>query len=135
MQNQTLRFIVIDDNKLDCFIADKIIRFKGMHEHVLLFTEATKAIEFIANTPAPTSFSKTILILDIQMPIMNGFQFVEAFEKLPEKTRSDYVIFMISSSVNESDWDRVAGYSSVRKLMNKPFNKEVLDKIVAWATE
>lgn len=131
MPDQTLRFIVIDDNKLDCFIADKIIRYGGMFEHVTVFTEATAAIAFIGTNAPPDSITKTIIILDIQMPIMNGFAFMEEFEKLPEDIRLQYAVFMISSSVNESDRDRVTEYPSIRLLMNKPFNKEMLSKMIS----
>lgn len=133
MPDQTLRFIVIDDNKLDCFIADKIIRYNGMYEHVTLFTEATAAIAFIATGSISETISKTIIILDIQMPIMNGFAFMEAFEKLPEGVKLQYIVFMISSSVNESDRDRVADYPSIHLLMNKPFNKEMLSEMIRQA--
>ncbi|MGV8880139.1 MAG: response regulator [Sphingobacteriaceae bacterium] len=129
--DQTLRFIVIDDNKLDCFIADKIIRYGGMFEDVKLFTEATVAIAFIETNNPPEIICKTIIILDIQMPIMNGFAFMEEFEKLPENLRLQYAVFMVSSSVNERDRDRVAEYPSIRLLMNKPFNKELLSKMIS----
>jgi CheY-like chemotaxis protein len=131
MPDQSLRFIVIDDNKLDCFIADKIIRNKGLFEQVFTFTEALNALAFIESTyPDASCFKKTIIILDIQMPIMNGFDFVDAFEKLDENIQQAFAIFMISSTVNETDRNRVKNYKSINKLYSKPFSKELLSEML-----
>lgn len=77
-------FIIIDDSQLDCFIAEKIIQNTGTFSSIKSFTQATDALESIKNS-GKTNDPVTIIILDIQMPLMNGFQFVEAFEQLPKK--------------------------------------------------
>lgn len=130
MSDQSFSFIIIDDNRLDCFIADKVIKNKGMFENVSTFTEAIEALEFIRNNTDTKSVNKTIIILDIQMPLMNGFEFVEAFEQLPIDISKNYQIFMISSSVNESDHIRVTNYASVKHLYSKPFSKEILNEMI-----
>ena len=123
-------FIIIDDNKLDCFIADKIITNKDEYSSIRSFTEANKALEYIENLPVGTDGRQTIIIVDIQMPVMNGFEFVEAFEKLSLDIKSAYSIFMISSSDNESDRNRMRNYPSVKQLLSKPLNKEALADIL-----
>jgi CheY-like chemotaxis protein len=130
MSAPKLHFIVVDDSKLNCFIAEKIIRNNDKCDSVHIFIEALEALDFIKNRPELAENSRTIIILDIQMPVMNGFEFVEMFEKLPEAMKSKYDIFMISSSVNESDHNRINNYPSVKELLIKPLTKEMLSYIV-----
>ena len=130
MLTPQLHFIVIDDSKLNCFIAEKIILSNKNAVSVSVFMEATEALEHIKNRPDIEVPSRTLIVVDIQMPVMNGFEFVESFEKLPESIRKQYDIFMISSSVNSSDHTRVSNYPSVKKLLQKPLTKEMLAYII-----
>jgi hypothetical protein len=56
------------------------------------------------------------------MPLMNGFEFVEAFEVLPGEIQDGYIIFMLSSSINENDINRISNYKSVKQIINKPLS-------------
>jgi len=122
-------FIVIDDSKLDCFIAEKVIRNTGKCESVRSFLQATEALEFIksniAEQPTPN-----IILVDIQMPVMNGFEFVDAFEQLPAEITKNYKIYVISSSINDVDLNRVHNYSSVIQFLNKPLTSNNLSLLL-----
>ncbi len=123
-------FIIIDDSQLDCFIGEKIIQNTGTFSSVKSYTQATEAYEVIKNSDPNAAETITIVILDIQMPVMNGFQFVEAFERLPENIRSNYAIFMFSSSINENDKNRLENHPSIRKFYSKPISKDIVARIV-----
>lgn len=123
-----LNFIVVDDSKLDCFIAEKIIKNTGRSESVNTFQQATDALVYI-KTLAPTS-TPSIVFVDIQMPVMNGFEFVEAFEALPENIRQGYSIYMLSSSINENDIAKVKGYQSVKQFLNKPLTNNAITVVL-----
>jgi CheY-like chemotaxis protein len=125
-----LNFIVIDDSKLDCFIAEKIIRNTGKSETIRSFLQAREALDFIATSPADELFH-TIILVDIQMPLMNGFEFVEAFEMLPEDITSFYTIYVITSSINDNDLHRVHNYTSVRQFLNKPLTSNSLSILLS----
>ena len=64
------------------------------------------------------------------MPVMNGFQFIEAFELLGPEVINNYSIFVISSSINENDLKRVDNYVSVKQFLNKPLNSNILGALV-----
>jgi len=125
-----LNFIVIDDSKLDCFIAEKIIRNTGRGETVKSFIMAPDALEYITNEPGPANGLKTVMLVDIQMPIMNGFEFIEAFEKLPKEKIDNYIIYVLSSSINENDINRVRYHTSVKQFLNKPLTSNTLSTIL-----
>lgn len=124
-QNKKLHFIVIDDSKLDCFIAEKIIKSTGKCESIKSFLQAREALDYVSKAVVDAQ-SQTIILVDIQMPVMNGFEFVEAFEKLPKEISSNYTIYIITSSINENDLDRVHNYSSVKQFLNKPLTSNNL---------
>lgn len=127
MTDNKLHFIVIDDSKLDCFIADKIIQNTGRSESIKVFQQATEALQYISATPAA---GKTIVFVDIQMPVMNGFEFVESFEKLSDTMKADYNIYMLSSSINENDIAKVKGYSTVKHFLNKPLTNDTIKAVL-----
>lgn len=124
------RFIIVDDNKLDCYIAEKIIRNTGISECIRLFNDANEALAFIKGDHPPVNKKKDIIIVDIQMPLMNGFEFVEAFEKLSEEICNSYIIYVLSSSINQNDLNRVSNYRSVKQLLNKPLTGKKLSLLV-----
>jgi CheY-like chemotaxis protein len=127
--NKKLNFIVIDDSKLDCFIAEKIIKNTGKCETIRSFLQAKDALDYIASTP-PDDLSHTIVLVDIQMPVMNGFEFVEAFEQLPGSIVANYTIYVISSSINENDLQKVHNYKSVKQFLNKPLTSNNLSALL-----
>lgn len=130
LQTKKLHFIVIDDSKLDCFIAEKIIKNTGKSESIRSFFQAEEAIKFIANSPRPADGGHTIILVDIQMPVMNGFEFVEAFERLTGDIRAAYTIYVISSSINENDIHKLQTYASVKQFLNKPINSNMLASLL-----
>jgi CheY-like chemotaxis protein len=124
-----LHFIVIDDSKLDCFIAEKIIKNTGICESIKSFLMAQDALDYIREFP-PTEGIHTIMLVDIQMPVMNGFQFVEEFEKLPIQLTENYSIYIISSSINDTDLKKVHNFESIRQFLNKPLTSNNLSAIL-----
>ena len=130
VQNKKQHFIVIDDSKLDCFIAEKVIRNTGKCETVTSFLQATEALEYIRTNNVQQPIPNIILV-DIQMPVMNGFEFVEEFEKLPADVIANYAIYVISSSINDIDLNRVHNYRSVRQFLNKPLTSNNLSLLLA----
>lgn len=129
MSEGKLDFIIIDDSKLDCFIAEKIIRNTGRGEDIRSFTMAKEALDHVSKSPVVAG-KRTVIIVDIQMPIMNGFEFVEAFEQLPEELRKGYVVYMLSSSINENDLNRVQNYPSIKQFLNKPLTSNMLSTLL-----
>ena len=130
MVQTKLNFIVVDDSKLDCFIAEKIIRNTGISDTIKSFLHAPEALEYIKSIPAG-DHTRTIMLVDIQMPVMNGFEFVEAFEALPHDVTGNYTIFIISSSINENDLNRVHNYATVKQFLNKPLTSNNLSVLLS----
>lgn len=125
MTTQTLNFICIDDSKLDCFIVEKIIKNLGKCQDVYTFLTGKDGLEYIMNNP-PKEGTHTFLVVDIQMPVMNGFKFVEEFEKLDDSITRGYTIWVVGSSINESDLSKVHNFKSIKQFLNKPLTSNNL---------
>ena len=128
MTGDKLHFIVIDDSKLDCFIAQKIIQNTNRSESIYTFQQVSDALDHLKNLPHPSG--RTVIFVDIQMPVMNGFDFVEAFEQMPSDHKENYTIYMLSSSINENDIARVRSYASVKQFLNKPLTGKTMSMVL-----
>ncbi|MDF3078421.1 MAG: chemotaxis-specific methylesterase [Sphingobacteriaceae bacterium] len=112
-------FIIVDDRELDCFVATKTIRQLGEKGSISTFVHPHKALEYISKSEAG-GLEQTILLLDIIMPIMNGFQFVAEFNKLPEHIRNSYYVIAITSSMNKKYINMVNEFETIKGMIEKP---------------
>ncbi len=129
-QTDAYHFILIEDSQLDAFIGQKIIQSLGAPAlTVEVFLDPEVALKELLNRGNSTA--RTIILLDIQMPLMNGFQFMDAFEKnaAPE-IKDQYIISMLSSSINEKDLIKAKSYQSVHSFLHKPLKKDMLENLL-----
>ena len=127
MQNE-INFIIIDDSKEDCYLIQKRLQSLGGKFNVKAFLSAQEAYDYISfsGTHATNNLTKNIIILDIYMPLMDGFEFVEEFETLPKNLQENFVICALTSSINKSYIDKISNYSSVKYFLEKPIKTENL---------
>lgn len=113
--------LLIDDNEIDLFINEKVIHAKKTGAKVIKENSASKAIESfkIAGNKAQMP---DIIFIDLHMPLMNGFDFMENFEKLPPELIHDCKVFMLTSSTHEQDIRRASEFRHIVKYLNKPLD-------------
>ena len=121
-----LSFIVIDDSELDCFVARKIIELTDKSIQVKSYLNGREVIDQIRADFDKRNTPLAIILLDLRMPIMNGFQFVDEFEKFHLDIKRKYQIHILSSSKNANDIYRILTHDTVVSMIEKPFTREKL---------
>ena len=130
-----LNFMLIDDNKMDLFICKKIIEKSSNNYYVRTFQRSYSAIKFLEifekKLEYQDVFLPDVILLDINMPEMNGFQFLKEFNKLERLIEKPIKIFMLSSSTNIHDIIKVKSEKHCVGFISKPLTVEGLNKIVS----
>jgi len=120
-------FIIIDDSELDCFVIQKVIERAFKNPEIISFQNANNALDAIKEQGVKTK--PTIILLDIQMPLMNGFQFIEEFENFSPEIQDCYTVIILSilsSTRAPADIHTAFNKRIVGSIIEKPFTIEKL---------
>lgn len=125
--------MLIDDNELDNFINEKTLEANHFASKIYINTSAKSAMEFLNNVLTMGEDYLTVypevIFVDINMPIMDGFQFIEYFKKNFEKKLGMPKIVILTSSVYHEDKNKASEISREIIFLNKPLTKFMLDTI------
>lgn len=116
--------MLIDDNSIDNFVNEKMIKTTRFASNVYVHTSVLSGLEFLNNMEVIKEYSPEmipeIIFLDINLPMLDGFQFLDEFEKFSPELKSKIKIIILTSSINPNDLERSKGYESVVDYCYKP---------------
>lgn len=124
----TCKFLVIDDNEIDRLITSRLLSSGGMTD-VHTVNSGSEGINWIKQHVKDVG-QHLIVLVDIMMPGMDGFQFMEAFDALDASIKRAIQVFMLSSTLDPRDIRRAAGNKTVRELLSKPLPVAKLSAVV-----
>lgn len=133
MSHNKYNICLVDDDKIYQFTAKKIIESTNLTKAVLSFYNGEEAIEFLKNNLQNADSIPDIIFLDINMPIKDGWEFLEEFKSLLNDVKKHIVIYMVSSSVDDYDIKKSKEYSFVTDYIIKPINRERFEQLIAAA--
>jgi two-component SAPR family response regulator len=124
-------FIIIDDDAINNVLCRKIIEKTYPQADIADFIDPQEGFEYIANKYAGNSGpEKVILLLDISMPLMTAWDFLELFNKLAPAIKDKVKVYILSSSVDKVDMMRAQNDPNVEYYLIKPLTKESIRLIV-----
>ncbi len=121
------RVMLIDDERFDRMMYQRIIGRSKLAQDIVEFSYAEDALAYLADPAQP---QVDLILLDINMPRMSGFEFLEAADAQLGVEFRAAVVIMLTTSLSPDDQDRAAGYPAVRGYFNKPLEQLYLDQAV-----
>jgi CheY-like chemotaxis protein len=134
-------FIIVDDDKINNKLCKVVIEGVYPDANIADFTDPEEGFDYIVKHYAqPGNQDRAILLLDIIMPVMDAWDFLEQFEKLDEDVKNRIKIYILSSSVDKGDMIKANNNKYVEYYLIKPLNAEsihlmvhVLHKRLGWS--
>ena len=120
--------LLIDDNEATNFLHGHVLKSTGQVGQVQAFTDAAEALKLLSATEAA---SPRLIFLDLNMPIMNGWDFIDTYQQLPAEKRGNTTIIVLTTSQNPDDEARALSLDVVKAFTHKPLNRKSLNAILA----
>lgn len=121
--------MLVDDNDTDNFISKRIIEITRFAKRVEVKSSGKAALDYLKEHENDGNNLPSLIFLDINMPIVDGFVFLYEFEKFNELVRSKCKVIFLSSSDNKRDIDKIVNNNHVIKFITKPLTEVALDEI------
>jgi CheY-like chemotaxis protein len=129
MKTKIEKVMLIDDTEIDLYITSSMMEASGFSGSIMTRTSAEEALTYLqVNADNPMQLPD-VIFLDIRMPVMDGFEFLENYDKLPETIKSSCIIYMLSSSLDYDDLAKAKCNPHVASFINKPLYPDTLDRI------
>lgn len=117
------RVVIIDDDDIFLFLCSKALENVGFTEEIKKFTDGKKGLQYLLKELAGEEHFPTLLMIDINMPLVSGWEIVEALETKKPALTEKCKIFILSSSIDTRDKERALAYKTVAGFIIKPVSE------------
>ncbi|MEI7669950.1 MAG: response regulator [Pseudomonadota bacterium] len=121
--------LLIDDNEVNNLLHERLIEISEFGKSIVVKQSAPEALDYLKSIASDESLFPEIIFLDIRMPIMNGFGFLDEYESMPDGIKSKAKVVMLSSTLDPEDNDRASKNPHVIKMLLKPLTMDQLSTI------
>ncbi len=123
------KYLLIDDEEIFNFIQSEVINNFNSDSEIITYSSAKEALDYLKNCSLNGEKCPDFILLDVRMPEMDGFTFLEKLKEFEASFFNCTQIFMLSSSIDERDKQRAFSYNFVKGFMEKPLSEEILNQI------
>ncbi|WP_291726306.1 response regulator [Bernardetia sp.] len=120
---------VIDDDPIYTYLTDKVMKMVDFSNHIEFFKDGEDALNSLKPRLRSGRNVPEIIFLDLNMPIIDGWQFLDEIVKVNYKKK--VIIYVVTSSIDPADTKRAESYSIVDKYVVKPITPEMLEELFA----
>ena len=124
------KIAVIDDDEVFQLIIKKQIEMRNFACEILRFPNGQASIDFLRDNLSSSEKLPQLIMLDVNMPIKDGWEFLEEYSHLPLEVKKSIVLYMVTSSVIQTDIDRAAKNQDIHGYISKPITNQNLDEIL-----
>lgn len=128
--NAKCKFLIVDDNEVDQMVTRMLLKKKLAIDDVSQVSTGDEALRWLRQSDS-TLAECLIILLDIQMPEMDGFQFLDAYDKMSDDVKLKTSIIMLSSTLDPRDIRRAHDHKYVKTLLSKPMPTQRLGELFA----
>ncbi len=127
---------VVDDDSIYQFTASKTLKATHLPHEILQFQNGKEALSFLRAGATQDHPLPDIIFLDINMPITDGWGFMEEFQELKKSLGKEIKIYMVSSSIDPRDLNRARNIPEVTEYMEKPISMSKFSELLLkWDDE
>ncbi|MCC5917745.1 MAG: response regulator [Cryomorphaceae bacterium] len=120
--------LIVDDDPIIHLISKRFLSKIGFEEGILSFMNGQEAMDFISESYQ--NESKYLILLDLNMPIMNGWEFLESMRSNSLAQNENITIIVVTSSIDKEDEDRARAYEIVHDYLSKPLTLEQFEYVL-----
>ncbi|AIM61977.1 transcriptional regulator [Cellulophaga lytica] len=130
MMKNHFNVCIIDDDDIYQFTIVKTIKALGLAKKIMVFSDGEEAKDFMLDNIKNNYELPDVIFLDNNMPIMDGFQFMEEYVKFKPQLDKKITVYMVSSSVDPVDIERANNVSEINGYIIKPIKPGQLKSII-----
>lgn len=124
------RIMIVDDNVIDQMITSRILKLNYTHGEIVTMMSAAEALAYIDHHLHEPAVLPNLILLDLDMPSINGFGFLERFSNYSSSIKASCPIVVLTASDVLSDIEKIKSHPNVVKLIAKPLDKNSLVPIL-----
>ncbi len=117
---------IVDDDPIHQQIAKIMIERQAISSHIRVFSDAQDVLDLLRENAGDVQALPDLILLDLNMPVMDGWEFLEEYAEFQDQLPKQIRIFVLTSSIDEKDKERVNAYSFVTGYLTKPLSKEII---------
>jgi len=118
--------LLIDDDNATNYLHKYYLEEWKICDRVLTAEDGRKALDLLQKTPNLLSDPNSLILLDINMPVMNGFEFLQEYEKMSVDIKADYLFIMLTTELSSEYQQRANHISDIDGFVKKPLTQEGL---------
>lgn len=129
-----MKIYIVDDDEIFQFTTRKMFQYLGQREGVESISNGQVAIDKLKDHRTDSESLPDLILLDINMPIMDGWDFLQQYDTIKKSLSKEIKIYMISSSVDDRDLERAERNENITKYISKPVDESVIREMIQQKT-
>lgn len=129
-----MQTLLVDDDPTVIFLVKRLFQHEGFAESLTTFLSPVEALAFLRQQ-APLGALPQVILLDLNMPVLNGWEFLDALQPLQEQLRDQSLVYILTSSLAPTDTRQAQDSDLVAGLLHKPLDRHEIQAIKARVLE